>query len=109
MFGKKILLSATAAAALLVGAHAAMADCEVTVGLVMELTGPAGEYGQAGTKSVGKAFRAIKEGGVGHWRHPPLGPDPDPHFGDGARACSAGLAGFLLTDADAIGARWKDQ
>ena len=37
----------TAGAALLVmGSFAHAADCEVKVGLVMELTGPAGEYGQ---------------------------------------------------------------
>ncbi len=63
MFGKKILFSATAAVALLAGAVAAMADCEVTVGLVMELTGPAGEYGQAGAKSVEMAFRDINDAG----------------------------------------------
>jgi branched-chain amino acid transport system substrate-binding protein len=63
MFGKRILFTATAAAALLVGASAAMADCEVTVGLVMELTGPAGEYGQAGAKSVEMAFRDINDAG----------------------------------------------
>jgi hypothetical protein len=34
MFGKRILFSATAAAALLIGANAASA-CDVTVGLVM--------------------------------------------------------------------------
>jgi branched-chain amino acid transport system substrate-binding protein len=62
MFGKKFLLTATAAAALLVGASAASA-CEVTVGLVMELTGPAGEYGQAGAKSVEMAFRDIIDAG----------------------------------------------
>jgi branched-chain amino acid transport system substrate-binding protein len=62
MFGKRILFTATAAAALLVGAAAASA-CEVTVGLVMELTGPAGEYGQAGTKSVEMAFRDINDAG----------------------------------------------
>lgn len=39
------------------------ADCKVTVGLVMELTGPAGEYGQAGAKSVEMAFRDINEAG----------------------------------------------
>ena len=48
MFARGILLTATAAATLLSGGGAAMADCQVTVGLVMELTGPAGEYGQAG-------------------------------------------------------------
>jgi branched-chain amino acid transport system substrate-binding protein len=62
MFGKKILFTATAAAALLMGAGAASA-CEVTVGLVMELTGPAGEYGQAGAKSVEMAFRDINDAG----------------------------------------------
>lgn len=42
------------------------ADCDITVGLVMELTGPAGEYGQAGAKSVEMAFRDINDaGGVG--------------------------------------------
>ncbi|PYE44013.1 branched-chain amino acid transport system substrate-binding protein [Rhizobium sp. PP-F2F-G20b] len=42
------------------------ADCDITVGLVMELTGPAGEYGQAGAKSVEMAFRDLNEaGGVG--------------------------------------------
>ena len=62
MFGKKILFAATAAAALL-ASGAAFADCSVTVGLVMELTGPAGEYGQAGTKSVEMAFRDINDAG----------------------------------------------
>ena len=42
-------------------AHAA--DCSITVGLVMELTGPAGEYGQAGAKSVEMAFRDINDAG----------------------------------------------
>ena len=62
MFGKRILFTATAAAALLAGAGMASA-CEVTVGLVMELTGPAGAYGQAGTKSVEMAFRDINDAG----------------------------------------------
>jgi len=58
------LLFCAALAALLVGAgQAARADCEVTVGVVMELTGPAGEYGQAGSKSVDMAFRDINEAG----------------------------------------------
>lgn len=39
------------------------ADCDITVGLVMELTGPAGEYGQAGAKSVEMAFRDINDAG----------------------------------------------
>ncbi|QGZ34454.1 ABC transporter substrate-binding protein [Stappia indica] len=37
--------------------------CEVTVGLVLELTGPAGQYGQAGAKSVEMAFRDLNEAG----------------------------------------------
>ncbi len=39
------------------------ADCTVTIGVVMELTGPAGEYGQAGSKSVDMAFRDINDAG----------------------------------------------
>ncbi|BBE73641.1 ABC transporter substrate-binding protein [Oharaeibacter diazotrophicus] len=42
---------------------AAAADCKIEIGLVMELTGPAGEYGQAGAKSVEMAFRDINEAG----------------------------------------------
>nr|WP_306886282.1 ABC transporter substrate-binding protein [Amorphus orientalis] len=37
--------------------------CETTVGVVMSLTGPAGQYGQAGAKSVEMAFRDINEAG----------------------------------------------
>lgn len=37
--------------------------CEVTVGLVLELTGPAGQYGQAGAKSVEMAFRDLNDAG----------------------------------------------
>ncbi|MEO3388582.1 ABC transporter substrate-binding protein [Mesorhizobium sp. CAU 1741] len=39
------------------------ADCEIKIGVVMELTGPAGQYGQAGAKSVEMAFRDINEAG----------------------------------------------
>ncbi len=39
------------------------ADCDVTVGLVMELTGPAGAYGQAGAKAVEMAFRDFNDAG----------------------------------------------
>ena len=59
------LLSSAAVAALLgtaaLPAHAA--DCAITVGVVMELTGPAGEYGQAGAKSVEMAFRDLNAAG----------------------------------------------
>jgi len=42
------------------------AQCTVTIGVVMELTGPAGQFGQAGAKAVELAFRDLNEaGGVG--------------------------------------------
>ncbi|TIX07916.1 MAG: amino acid ABC transporter substrate-binding protein, partial [Mesorhizobium sp.] len=57
---RNTILKFTAALALVTLAGAAQAaDCKITVGLVMELTGPAGEYGQAGAKSVEMAFRDI--------------------------------------------------
>jgi len=55
LLGSVIALTATGAAR--------AADCDVTVGLVMELTGPAGEYGQAGAKSVEMALRDINDAG----------------------------------------------
>ncbi len=55
----KLLSSAAIAALLVAGTLPAWADCAVTVGVVMELTGPAGEYGQAGAKSVEMAFRDL--------------------------------------------------
>jgi ABC-type branched-subunit amino acid transport system substrate-binding protein len=61
---KKTFLQLTAALLLAGTASAALAaDCKITVGLVMELTGPAGEYGQAGAKSVEMAFRDINDAG----------------------------------------------
>ena len=42
-------------------AHAA--DCEVEVGSVMSLTGPAGQYGQAAAKSIELAFNDINQAG----------------------------------------------
>lgn len=61
---KKSLSAIAALAALLLASGAGhAADCDVTVGVVMELTGPAGEYGQAGAKSVEMAFRDINEAG----------------------------------------------
>ncbi len=45
---------------------AAAKDCDITIGMVMELTGPAGAYGQAGAKAVDMALRDFNEaGGVG--------------------------------------------
>ena len=53
-----------AAAVMLATAGFAQAqDCEIKIGLVMELTGPAGEYGQAGAKSVEMAFRDLNDAG----------------------------------------------
>lgn len=61
---KTEVLMLSTALALLAGAGTAVAaDCKITVGLVMELTGPAGEYGQAGAKSVEMAFRDINDAG----------------------------------------------
>lgn len=60
------ILSATALATVLAaaaGAPVRAADCAITVGVVMELTGPAGEYGQAGAKSVEMAFRDLNAAG----------------------------------------------
>jgi branched-chain amino acid transport system substrate-binding protein len=61
---KKTFLQMTAALLLAGAASVAhAADCKITVGLVMELTGPAGEYGQAGAKSVEMAFRDLNDAG----------------------------------------------
>ena len=57
---KKTMLTAFTALAL--SSAAAMA-CEIKIGLVLELTGPAGEYGQAGAKSVEMAFRDLNDAG----------------------------------------------
>jgi ABC-type branched-subunit amino acid transport system substrate-binding protein len=57
---KRFLLASAAALSLTPGLASA---CEITIGLVMELTGPAGEYGQAGAKSVEMAFRDLNEAG----------------------------------------------
>lgn len=37
--------------------------CEIKLGMVMELTGPAGVYGQAGAKAVDMAFRDLNQAG----------------------------------------------
>ncbi|MBL8577325.1 MAG: ABC transporter substrate-binding protein [Mesorhizobium sp.] len=58
---KKLLLASTLLATAAFALPAAAADCDVTVGVVMELTGPAGAYGQAGAKSVEMAFRDFNE------------------------------------------------
>lgn len=60
---KTLLLSMASALALGSITTAQAADCKVTVGLVMELTGPAGAYGQAGAKSVEMAFNDLNAAG----------------------------------------------
>src|SRR3954453_1378900 len=64
---RKLLLATSMLTALGASVLPALAaDCEITIGLVMELTGPAGEYGQAGAKSVEMAFRDFNDaGGIG--------------------------------------------
>ena len=47
----------------LAGAGAVWAQCTTTIGVVMSLTGPAGQFGQAGSKAVELAFRDLNEAG----------------------------------------------
>ncbi len=51
------------ALAVLLAPAAEAADCRITIGVVMSLTGPAGPYGQAGAKSVEMAFHDLNEAG----------------------------------------------
>jgi ABC-type branched-subunit amino acid transport system substrate-binding protein len=61
---RRTLVALVAWLALAAGLPAgAAAQCTVTVGVVMELTGPAGQFGQAGAKSVELAFRDLNEAG----------------------------------------------
>lgn len=60
----RILIAAALAGALVGPARAE--DCHITIGVVMELTGPAGEYGQAGAKSVEMAFHDLNDAGGPH-------------------------------------------
>ncbi len=50
-------------AAVAVPPNPVRAQCTVTIGVVMELTGPAGQFGQAGAKSVELALRDLNEAG----------------------------------------------
>ncbi|MEM8550878.1 MAG: ABC transporter substrate-binding protein [Pseudomonadota bacterium] len=58
---KKLIKSALLASALTVPGVAGA--CEVEIGVVLELTGPAGQFGQAGAKSVEMALRDLNEAG----------------------------------------------
>jgi branched-chain amino acid transport system substrate-binding protein len=61
---KRLLLATTALAALAAGAVPALAaECDVTVGVVLELTGPAGAYGTAAAKAVEMAVNDLNEAG----------------------------------------------
>jgi ABC-type branched-subunit amino acid transport system substrate-binding protein len=61
---KQVFFAGTIFAAIGAGALPAMAEgCDVTVGMVMELTGPAGAYGQAGAKAAEMAFRDFNDAG----------------------------------------------
>ncbi len=61
---KNLLLAATMLGmAASFGSVAHAADCDITIGLVLELTGPAGEYGQAGAKAVEMAFKDFNDAG----------------------------------------------
>ena len=59
----KYALAAAALGVVAASGAARAADCDITIGVVMELTGPAGSYGQAGAKSVEMAFRDINDAG----------------------------------------------
>ncbi|MGN6100323.1 MAG: ABC transporter substrate-binding protein [Devosia sp.] len=64
---KRLLLTTTMLAAIGLVAPALAADCDVTVGMVLELTGPAGAYGQAGAKAAAMAIDDFnKAGGLGN-------------------------------------------
>ncbi|MEK1851981.1 MAG: ABC transporter substrate-binding protein [Phyllobacterium sp.] len=60
---KTLLLTTLLAGITISAAPSYAADCDITVGLVMELTGPAGEYGQAGAKAVEMAFKDFNDAG----------------------------------------------
>ncbi len=61
--GTALAVGTSLAALLAAAVPAQAADCTIPVGVVMELTGPAGEYGQAGAKSVEMAFRDLNAAG----------------------------------------------
>lgn len=61
---KKLLVAAALAAVVGgVALPALAADCDVTVGVVLELTGPAGAYGQAGAKAIEMATDDLNNAG----------------------------------------------
>src|SRR5688500_9976190 len=63
MLMRKMLFAMTAASALALAGLARAQGRELNVGGVVELTGPACDYRQAGAKAVEMAFRDINEAG----------------------------------------------
>jgi ABC-type branched-subunit amino acid transport system substrate-binding protein len=61
---RRLSTSALALALAAAWPGSAPAQCSITVGVVMELTGPAGQFGQAGAKSLELAFRDLNEAGL---------------------------------------------
>jgi ABC-type branched-subunit amino acid transport system substrate-binding protein len=59
----KMIRKSGLALAMLCASALSSQACDITIGMVMELTGPAGAYGQAGAKSVEMAFRDLNEAG----------------------------------------------
>jgi ABC-type branched-subunit amino acid transport system substrate-binding protein len=59
----KMIRKSGLAMAMLCASALSSQACDITIGMVMELTGPAGAYGQAGAKSVEMAFRDLNEAG----------------------------------------------
>ena len=96
---KRITFAMAAVAVVMAAAGMAQAaDCDVTIGVVMELTGPAGDYGQAGAKSVEMAFRDINDAGgvatAASWSPIPAipraratSPSTSPHSSSRSRRC----------------------
>jgi branched-chain amino acid transport system substrate-binding protein len=62
-FALRLLAWPLAAALAMLAPGARAADCRVTIGVVMELTGTAGAYGQAAAKSLEMALRDINDAG----------------------------------------------
>jgi branched-chain amino acid transport system substrate-binding protein len=60
---KKLLLAAALATATATALPVLAADCDVTVGVVLELTGPAGAYGTAAAKAVEMAVNDLNSAG----------------------------------------------
>ena len=58
-----VALTALATGTCLATSPAAAADCTITIGSVLSLTGPAGRFGQAAAKSIDLAFNDLNDAG----------------------------------------------